>query len=117
MQWSSSFILSGLHNFNGFLANTTIGGKTRAKNALENIRSSILARLNSCGLHNNTVIHLRVTYANDLQDLWYMRGDIMADISAAQGEAVAKRHLADISEMFKGHLPRGLQTRPSPLGI
>ena len=62
-----------------------------------------------------TVVRLRVTYADSLQDLWYLRGDVMASISAENGESVARAKIAQISEMFKGNLPNGLGSRPSPL--
>jgi hypothetical protein len=62
------------------------------------------------------VVQLRVTYADDVQDLWYLRGDVMAAIAAMDGEVAARDQLAEVSAMFKGLLPSGLSSRASPLG-
>jgi hypothetical protein len=61
-------------------------------------------------------VELKVVRANDLQELWYLRGDLMAAIAAVHGEAIARRNLIQISDMFKGFLPKALTSRPSPLG-
>ena len=58
----------------------------------------------------------RIRYANDIQALWYLRGDLMAALAAQQGEAYARETIQDISDQFQGLLPRGMSTRPSPLG-
>ncbi len=69
------------------------------------------------GKDATSLVHLRVSYAKDIQDLWYLRGDVMAVIASADGEVVAKDKLSEISVRFKGLLPKGLVTRPSPLGF
>jgi hypothetical protein len=58
---------------------------------------------------------MRITEAIDLQDLWYLRGDVMAALAEIEGEASARRKLNQVSNMFKGLLPKGLSSRPSPL--
>jgi hypothetical protein len=108
-------MVTGLNSLNSLLTGATADASDRSQAALEQVRDAILDSLNACGLNEETVIRLRVSYANDLQDLWYMRGDLMAAISAAKGEAEARRLLDHVSELFKGHLPRGLSSRPSPL--
>ena len=60
-------------------------------------------------------LEMKVTYAQNLQDLWYLRGDLMAAIAAVDGEASARQKLTEISEMFRGLLPRSLATRPRRL--
>ena len=87
-----------------------------ALEALADIRQAMLDELAICAYRSSTVVQTRVSGANDIQDLWYLRGDLMAAIAAKDGEAVAKRKMAQISNMFKGQLPRGLSSRPSPLG-
>jgi hypothetical protein len=100
---------------------TLLGGisspdESRFAEALDAIRMAMLESLGPTGGSENGAVQLRVNYATDLQDLWYLRGDVMVAIAAADGEAVAKRKLQDITNMFKGLLPRGLSSRPSPLG-
>jgi len=95
--------------FNGL----TGGDDARFQSVLDDVRCAMLASLDGGG---STVIRSRVTYAHDLHDLWYLRGDVMAAIAAIDGELIARKKLIQISNMFKGHLPRGLSSRPSPLG-
>lgn len=98
--------------FNGL----TGSDDARFQSVLDDVRHAMLDSLEQSGAVVSTSVRSRVTYANDLQDLWYLRGDVMAAISAMDGELVARRKLLQISDMFKGHLPRGLSSRPSPLG-
>jgi hypothetical protein len=58
----------------------------------------------------------RVQFADDLQALWYLRGDLMAALADLHGEAHARETIRNISDQFQGLLPKGLSTRPSPLG-
>jgi hypothetical protein len=82
---------------------------------LSTIRHSMLDAMSMAAAGPYSVIRLRVTHAQELQDLWYLRGEVMEAIAALDGEAEARRKLAHISQRFKGHLPRALATRPSPL--
>lgn len=88
----------------------------RTESSLDSIRQAMLDALGALGASSYPVVQLRVSYANEIQDLWYLRGDLMAVLAAIEGEAVARNKLAQISEMFKGLLPRGMSSRPSPLG-
>lgn len=83
--------------------------------SITEIREAMLKVLGERGAQAFPVIQLRVTYADDVQDLWYLRGDVMAAIADLHGEAEARRALASISTMFAGLLPRGLASRLSPL--
>ena len=54
--------------------------------------------------------------ADSIESLWFMRGELMAVLAAAHGEAAALELIATVSEMFEDLLPSGLRSRPSPLG-
>lgn len=113
MSWIPSNLVTGMHNlFHGFDS----GHLARAETALEDIREAMLDALEVAGTVVASKLELRVTYASDLQDLWYLRGDIMAALAAVEGEALAREKLNQISSMFTGLLPRAQTTRPSPLG-
>lgn len=88
---------------------STLEGQT------ESIRQFILQELGEFTEKNQPKIVLRVRYAQDIQTLWYARGDIMAELSAKHGETIAREKIARISDKFKGLLPRGLSSRPSSL--
>ena len=98
--------------FNGL----TGSDDARFQCVLDDVRHAMLDSLDESGAIGCLVVRSRVTYAHDLQDLWYLRGDVMAAIATNDGELIARRKLVQISELFKGHLPRGLSSRPSPLG-
>ncbi len=83
--------------------------------ALEDIREAMLDGLEVKGAATASKLELKVTYASDLNDLWYLRGDVMAAIAAVDGEAVARHKLDQISSMFKGLLPKSLTARNSNL--
>ncbi len=113
MRWNASTFVSGMQSLLGGLS----GHETnRSQFAMDDIREAMLESLGDLVASAYPVVQLRVTHAHDLQDLWYLRGDVMAAIAAVHGEAVARNRLAQISELFKGLLPRGLASRPSPLG-
>jgi hypothetical protein len=58
----------------------------------------------------------RVDWAPDAQALWYLRSEVMVILSADCGEAVARTRMQGITDMFKGLVPSGQVSRPSPLG-
>ena len=110
MRWTPSTFMNSL------LRGSSSSDLKRAAPTIDDIRQTMLEILGDRGAETYPVVQLRVTYAADIQDLWYLRGDIMAAIAAMDGEAIAKAQLANLSEMFKGLLPSGLSSRASPLG-
>lgn len=113
MRWTTSNIVSGMQSL---LSKSSGQESQNAIEALADIRQAMLDELAICAYRINPVVQTRVSDAADIQDLWYLRGDLMAAIAATDGEAAAKRKMAHISNMFRGQLPRGLSSRPSPLG-
>jgi hypothetical protein len=113
MRWTPSSLITGVQSlFNG-LSGTS---DDRSQSALDDVRQAMLDGLDESSAVGSHSVRMRVTYARDLQDLWYLRGDLMAVLAAMDGEVAARQKLLYISNMFKGHLPRGLSSRPSPLG-
>jgi hypothetical protein len=84
--------------------------------AIGDIQEAMLTALGQAGAKSFPAVARRIQYAPDLHALWYLRGDLMAALAALHGEAHARETIRDISEQFEGLLPRGLSTRPSPLG-
>lgn len=81
----------------------------------EDVREFILDELGEFGEKAYPQIVRRVRYAKDVQGLWYMRGSVMTVLAAMHGETIAREKIARISDKFKGLLPPGLSSRPSPL--
>ena len=114
MSWIRSSLVTGVQSF---LNGQNRAHESRLQSALEDIREAMLDGLSVPGAATASKLELKVTYACDLNDLWYLRGDVMAAIAAVDGEVVARRKLDKISSMFKGLLPKSLTTRHSSLRI
>ncbi len=105
MRWKSSVFLSGVSSF--FRYNPGAKGKPIAQ-SMHDIREAMLKAMGSDASSKFPVIQLRVTYADDVHDLWYLRGDVMAAIASFDGEVLAREKVASISEMFVGLVPKSL---------
>jgi hypothetical protein len=81
----------------------------------EDIREAMLALLGDRGTRQFANLTRRIRYANDIQALWYLRGDLMAALAATLGESDARQQVHQITLMFRGLLPGSLTSRPSPL--
>lgn len=112
MRWNSSNLMTGMQSlFNSLSSQDSVS----TESSIDAIRQAMLAALGTSGASSYPVVQLRVSYANEIQDLWYLRGDVMAVLAAMEGEAIARTKLSHISDMFKGLLPRSMNSRPSPL--
>lgn len=112
MSWIRSSLVTGVKNVFGGHSGAN---ESRMQSALEDIREAMLDGLSVPGAATASKLELKVTYATDLNDLWYLRGDVMAAIAAVDGEVAARRKLDQISGMFKGLLPKSLTARNSSL--
>lgn len=81
----------------------------------ENIRQLMLDSMGDGGWAEFAYLERRILFAPDAEDLWYLRSDLMHAVASIRGEAIASHRLQEISGMFKGLLPDGLGSRPSPL--
>lgn len=83
--------------------------------AVENIRRKMLALAVLGGSERSEALARRIRYAANVESLWYARGELMAQLARSQGEVAAREKVEALSELFRGVLPRGLRSRPSPL--
>ena len=74
----------------------------------EQIRETIFLSLGDFGRKQYPLVCQRLRYAEDVNSLWYLRSEVMAVLSAKQGEKAAKREMLRISKLFRGLLPAGL---------
>lgn len=112
MRWFKGSIRTSIY---GLLGNPVSPSESTLETGTEDIREAMLALLGDEGSKKFPHVTRRVRYANDIQALWYLRGDLMAALAATQGEAAAREQIQSISEMFHGLLPGSLTSRPSPL--
>lgn len=112
MRWLKPNLRSSIY---GLLGNPLPPSDSVLENGTEDIRESMLTLLGDGGPKHFPQITRRIRYANDVQALWYLRGDLMAALAAMYGEVAARQKVASVTQMFQGLLPNGLNSRPSPL--
>ena len=112
MRWLRSNLRSSIY---GLLGNPVAPSESVLENGTEDIRDTMLLVLGEEGPRHFPQITRRIRYANDIQALWYLRGDLMAALAAMHGEAVAREKVASVTAQFQGLVPNGLHSRPSPL--
>ena len=84
--------------------------------SIEDIRTRMTEMLSSVDDERSTIVRRRIRYADSVESLWFLRGELMAVLSRSKGEARALEMIASVSDMFDDLLPEGLRSRPSPLG-
>lgn len=104
-----------LRSVYGLLGNPPAPTSSILEDGTEDIRESMLDALGDSGSRHFPQVTRRIRYAGDIQALWYLRGDLMACLASIHGEKVARQHIASITDQFRGLLPGGLTSRPSPL--
>ena len=92
-------------SFFRFLSKSGFGFGRSSDRQMSQIRTAMLSLLQVHGGHSIQRIAQRVRFAGDLEALWYLRQDVLAAISAADGEVAARRQMSHINRLFKGGLP------------
>ena len=112
MRWFKGSIRSSIY---GLLGNPVAPSDSMLETGTEDIREAMLSLLGDGNAKQFANVIRRIRYANDIQGLWYLRGDLMAALAATQGEAAARQQVHQITRMVDGLLPGSLNSRPSPL--
>jgi hypothetical protein len=112
MRWFKGTLRNSIY---GLLGNPAAPTDSILESGLEDIREAMLGLLGEAGKTQFANVTRRIRYANDIQALWYLRGDLMAALAATKGEAAARQQVHGITQMFNGLLPGSLNSRPSPL--
>jgi hypothetical protein len=112
MRWLKPNLRGSIY---GLLGNPLPPSESVLESGAEDIRESMLMLLGDTGPRHFPQVTRRIRYANDVQALWYLRGDLMGALAAMHGEAAARKQVASVTDMFRGLLPNGLDSRPSRL--
>ena len=112
MRWLKPNLRSSIY---GLLGNPVAPSESILEAGTEDIRESMLSLMGDAGFTQFPQVTRRIRYANDVNALWYLRGDLMAALAAMHGEQSARQRIASVTAMFRGLLPGGLSSRPSPL--
>lgn len=70
---------------------------------IERIRKEMLFALDEYCNNDHYALDLKITFAKDVAELWYLRPDLMFAIAACKDQATAEQTIAEISKLFKGH--------------
>jgi hypothetical protein len=92
-----------------------------ANNQLNRIRTTMLsAAVDFIGKDNDSYwsgkVSADISRAHDIQTLWYLRSDLMRILSDHCGEQVGQKKLDEITEMFRGSVPRDQMPGPRRAG-
>ena len=79
------------------------------------VRRDMLAQVARCEGAEAAVLRLRVQRALDLASLWHQRARLMQLLAEQFGETDARRSLASVDTVIRGHWPDAPVSRPSPL--
>ena len=112
MRWLKPGLRNSIY---GLLGNPMPPTDSILESSTEEIREAMLGVLGDGGQKSFPNVARRLRYANDVQALWYLRGDLMGALAALYSESVAREKIASITDQFQGLLPGGLHSRPSPL--
>ena len=112
MRWFKGSIRQSIY---GLLGNPVLPSESVLETGTEDIREAMLALLHAAGGREFANVTRRVRYANDVQALWYLRGDLLAALATVHGEMEARQKVQRVTQMFRGLLPGSLNSRPSPL--
>lgn len=112
MRWLKPNLRNSIYSL---LGNPAAPSESMLESGTEDIRESMLDVLGEAGPKDFPQVTRRIRYANDIQALWYLRGDLMAALATLHDEVTAREKVARVTRMFKGLLPAGLNSRPSPL--
>ena len=89
--------------------------KPSLSDRLEEIRQAMLDSLEDAGGTPFAQIERHVIFAPDAESLWYLRPELLVVIASMRGERAARQRLEQISALFTGLLPKGLNSRPTGL--
>lgn len=92
------------------------GSETRGpsvEDRLDLLRQRMLDSLGGTDGLQMSALQRRVLFAPDAESLWYLRPEVLMNISAVRGERMARQLVDDISIGFDGLLPGGLMARRS----
>ena len=84
---------------------------------MESLRDAMLDCIDArhaAGITPFAQLFTRIRHSNSAEDLWYLRGDLMALLSSIHGEAQAREKVDALTPLFEGLLPPGLSRTRRP---
>ena len=79
--------------------------------ALERVRKAMLLVIEEFGGDDHIRLDMKINFAREIAELWFLRPELMHVVAAAQGEQVAQECMAEITALFKKHHLGGTPSR------
>jgi hypothetical protein len=79
--------------------------------ALERVRKAMLLVVDEYGGENHYRLDMKINFARDVAELWYLRPELMQVVAASQGEEIARDCMVKITALFKKHHLGGKPSR------
>ena len=79
--------------------------------ALERVRAAMLLVVEEYGGEDHYRLDMKINFAREIAELWYLRPELMHVVAAAQGEQVAQECMAKITALFKKYHLGGTSSR------
>ena len=114
MRWAKPSLRNGMHSLLG-KSGASIAVDRDAR--LESLRDAMLECIDArhaTGMTPFAQMFTRIRHSNSAEDLWYLRGDLMALLSSIHGEALAREKVDALTPLFEGLLPPGLSRTRRP---
>ncbi len=109
MRWAKTSLRN---SFFGWKANEPVA---ESNDDLEAIRKLMLQALEQNQDGPNSAIERKLLFAHDIDQLWYLRPELMTTIAASRGEAIANHCLTDITRQFEQRAPDRFKSIGRPL--
>lgn len=82
---------------------------------IADIRQAMLEKLGPQGRRRHGYLEQRILLASSVPALWFLRPELLMVLAAQHGEQVAREMVDEVSALFEGLLPEGLQPRAGSL--
>lgn len=99
MRWAKTSLRN---SFFGWMANEPVTGSNED---LEIVRKAMLQVLEQNGGDTHATVERKLLFAQDIEQLWYARPELMNALAATRGEAAARACMDDITRVFESRNP------------
>jgi hypothetical protein len=82
---------------------------------IADIRQAMLESLGPEGRKRHPYLEQRILLASGVPALWFLRPELLMVLAADHGEQAARELVDEISALFDGLLPKGMQPRTANL--
>ena len=111
MRWLKPNLRSSLFALLGGTSPPADTDNVQSSSRVARIRQSMRDCLGNSGAIRFPQLVRKISFTSDPLALWYARSDLMGALCALHGEAVARAHLAHLTHLFEGLVPRSMTAR------